>query len=106
MDTVLNNYHTFRNSFRLSFRWTPVKNIVLEGTNYLQNSLSNRQDYIITSNLALSFVIYKWLSLSSVFIFNRFNRTNQQNLLLTYGLKVDRTFIQSKSAGIKHTTVF
>ena len=92
IDTAYDIYSTFRNSFRLAFKWTILNKLVFEGSNFLQNSLSNSNDYIVRSNLALIFNLNKWLSLTSTFVFNRFNRTNQQNLLLTYGLRIEKDF--------------
>jgi len=92
IDTVYDIYSTFRNSFRLAFKWTVMNRLVFEGSNFIQNSLSNSDDYIIRSNLALLFNLNKWLSLTSTFVFNRFNRTHVQNLLLTYGLRIEKDF--------------
>ncbi len=89
-DTLHDVYNTFRNSFRLAFRWTIVKNLIFEGSNFFQHSFSYSSDYIIKSNLVLIVNLYKWLSLTSTFVFNRFNRTDQQNLLLTYGLRIEK----------------
>lgn len=92
IDTVYDNYSTFRNSFRFAFKWTIVNKVVFEGSNFLQNSFSDKNDYIIRSNLALLVNLNKWLSLTSAFIYNRFNRTGRQNILLTYGLKIEKDF--------------
>jgi hypothetical protein len=92
LDTAYDIYSTYRNSFRLAFKWTIINKLVFEGSNFIQNSLSNSNDYIIRSNLVLLFNLNKWLSLTSTFVFNRLNRTNQQNLLLTYGLRIEKDF--------------
>ena len=92
LDTAYDIYSTYRNSFRLAFKWTIINKLVFEGSNFIQNSFSNSEDYIIRSNLILLFNLNKWLSLTSTFVFNRFNRTNQQNLLLTYGLRIEKDF--------------
>jgi hypothetical protein len=92
IDTAFDIYSTFRNSFRLAFKWTIINKVVFEGSNFLQNSLSDKDDYIIRSNLALIINLNKWLSLTSSFIYNRFNRTGRQNLLLTYGLRIEKDF--------------
>jgi Protein of unknown function, DUF481 len=92
LDTAYDIYSTYRNSFRLAFKWTIINKLVFEGSNFIQNSFSNSDDYIIRSNLVLLFNLNKWLSLTSTFVFNRFNRTNQQNLLLTYGLRIEKDF--------------
>lgn len=92
IDTAFDIYSTFRNSFRFAFKWTIINKVVFEGSNFLQNSFSNKNDYIIRSNLALLLNLNKWLSLSSAFIYNRFNRTGRQNILLTYGLRIEKDF--------------
>lgn len=43
-------YSTFRNSLRLKFRFLFKDMITVEGTDFLQHSLSDRHDYIIRSN--------------------------------------------------------
>jgi len=92
IDTAFDIYSTFRNSFRFAFKWTIINKVVFEGSNFLQNSFSDKNDYIIRSNLALLLNLNKWLSLSSAFIYNRFNRTGRQNILLTYGLRIEKDF--------------
>jgi Protein of unknown function, DUF481 len=92
LDTAYDIYSTYRNSFRLAFKWTIINKLIFEGSNFIQNSFSNSDDYIIRSNLILLFNLNKWLSLTSTFVFNRFNRTGQQNLLLTYGLRIEKDF--------------
>jgi hypothetical protein len=91
-DSVYDIYSTFRNSFRFAFKWTIINKVVFEGSNFLQNSFSDKNDYIIRSNLALLINLSKWLSLTSAFIYNRFNRTGRQNILLTYGLRIEKDF--------------
>ncbi|MEJ7768749.1 MAG: DUF481 domain-containing protein [Chitinophagaceae bacterium] len=85
-------YQTIRNSFLLRFRWVLKEIIVLDGTNYIQHSLSNKEDYIIRLNNSLSFKLRKWLSLSTAVGFNKSNRTRRENLLITYGLNLEKYF--------------
>lgn len=92
IDTAFDIYSTFRNSLRFAFKWTIINKVVFEGSNFLQNSFSDKNDYIIRSNLALLVNLNKWLSLTSSFIYNRFNRTGRQNILLTYGLRIEKDF--------------
>jgi Protein of unknown function, DUF481 len=92
IDTAFDIYSTFRNSLRFAFKWTIINKVVFEGSNFLQNSLSDKNDYIIRSNLALLINLNKWFSLTSAFIYNRFNRTGRQNILLTYGLRIEKDF--------------
>ena len=85
-------YQTFRNSARLSFRFVIKDVLIVNGSNFLQNSLSNGSDYIIRSTTGLSFKLYKWLSIGSAVNYNNFRRTNTDNLLVTYGLTAEKYF--------------
>ncbi|GAB2984192.1 hypothetical protein GCM10027049_22310 [Mucilaginibacter puniceus] len=86
------DYNTFRNSFRLSFRFSFNDVVIIDGSNFLQNSLSNANDYIIKSNTSVSLKLRKWISLTTAFNYNRMNITSRENLLLTYGLTLDKYF--------------
>jgi hypothetical protein len=92
VDSVRDVYNTFRNSFRIAFKWTIHDLLVLNGTSFLQNALSDGKDYIIRSNLGLSVKLRKWLSLTTAFTYNKFNRTHRENLLFNYGLQVEKYF--------------
>lgn len=92
-DTTREIYNTFRNSFRLRFRFASKNElVVLDGVSFLQNSLSVKEDYIIRSLTNLSFRLRKWLSLTTSATFNKVNRTNRENLLITYGLRAEKYF--------------
>jgi hypothetical protein len=59
----------------------------LDGTGFLQNSLSNwSSDYIVKINLGASVKLYKWLSFSITYSYNQFTRTRSQTTLLNFGL--------------------
>ena len=92
LDSAFDIYSTFRNSLRLAFKWTIINKVIFEGSNFLQNSFSDKNDFIIRSNLTLLVNLNKWLGITSNFIYNRFNRTGRQNILLTYGLKIEKDF--------------
>lgn len=85
-------YSSFRNSFRLSFKFIIKDFIGLESTSFAQNSLNYKEDYNIRSSNSLNFKINKWLSLSSSLNYNKVNKTKRENLLMSYGLKVERYF--------------
>jgi hypothetical protein len=85
-------YHTYRNSFRLLFKFNIKEIIVIDGTNFLQNSFDRRYDYIIRSTTNLSVKIKKWLSLTTSLNYARQNRTQSENLLLTYGINIEKYF--------------
>ena len=85
-------YHTYRNSLRVSFRFNFKDVVILDGSNFLQNSLDRRYDYIIRTTTNLSFKLRKWLSLTSSLSYNKLNRTKSDNLLFTYGITMEKYF--------------
>jgi hypothetical protein len=91
-NTTRENYHTYRNSFRLQMHFLIADLITIDSGNFLQNSLSRSNDYIIRSTFGLGFKINNWLTLNSALSYNKISRTDSENLLLTYGLKIERYF--------------
>lgn len=86
-------YQTLRNSLRLKFRFAFKDNfITVDGTEFLQNSLSEGKDYILKLNTNVSVRLYKWLSLTATFNYNRMNVIGTENLFLSYGLMFDKYF--------------
>ena len=84
------SYETVRNSLRIKFRFLIRDLFVVDGVDFLQNSLSDKNDYIIRSNTSLSVRINKWLSFTTTLSYNRLNLTDNENLLFTYGLSVEK----------------
>lgn len=91
-DTIRDVYNTFRNSFRISLKFLIADIVSIKGVGFYQNSLSNSNDYIVKSNVELGLVVRKWITVSTMFSYNRFNRTGKENTLFTYGLKLDKYF--------------
>lgn len=96
-DLMLDNdvrdvYNTYRNTFRVVFKFVIKEFIVLNSSSYYQPSLNRKDDYIFRSNSGLSFKVNKWLSLTTAFNYNRVSRTNRENQLLSYGLSFERFF--------------
>jgi len=91
-DTIPDVYHTFRNSFRLMYKWVIRDILVIEGSNFLQNSLSNGKDIIIKTNNSLSLKLRSWLLLTAAVTYNKLNRTDRENLLITYGITMEKYF--------------
>jgi hypothetical protein len=85
-------YNTVRNSFRIRYRMVIRKNIILDGTNFQQQSLLSRQDYIIKSTNTLSVKLNTWLSLTVALTYNKLNITRKENLLCNFGFTFDRYF--------------
>lgn len=86
------NYHTWRNSFRLQYHFAIKELITLDGSNFLQSSLSNPDDYIFRSVTTVGFKLRKWISLSTSATYNKMNITKSENMILTYGLVIDKYF--------------
>jgi hypothetical protein len=86
------DYETFRNSFRLKFRFLLSEFITIDGSDFLQHSLSDRKDYIIRSQTNLSFKVLKWLSFTSGVTYNKLSVTGRENLLVNFGLIMERYF--------------
>ncbi len=86
------HYQTIRNSLRLKFRVTIKNIVVIDGVNFLQNSLSDKNDYIIKSTTTASVKLYKWLSLTTGVTYNRLNITSSENLFFNYGLMMEKYF--------------
>lgn len=91
-DTVRDVYQTMRNSFRLRYHFVIKDLITLDGTHFLQNSLSSGDDYIIKSVSTLGIRLKKWLSLTSSLNFNKVNRTRRETLFMNYGLMFEQYF--------------
>lgn len=91
-DTIRDVYHTYRNSFRLAYKFVIHDIVVIDGTHFLQNSLTHGNDYNIRSTSALSILLRKWLSITAAMTYNKLNRTGRENLLFNYGLTIEKYF--------------
>ncbi|WP_374950436.1 DUF481 domain-containing protein [Mucilaginibacter sp.] len=86
------NYHTYRNSLRVQYHFLIKEIVTLDGSNFLQSSFSDKNDYIIRSSTTLGFRLRKWISLTTSLNYNKMNITNSDNLNFTYGLVFDKYF--------------
>lgn len=85
-------YNTARNSFRLLYHWS-IKNIlIIDGIHFYQPSFLAISDYIIESKNNISIKLKKWLSITASLVYNRVNRTERDNLLMTYGVTIEKYF--------------
>lgn len=84
-------YTTFRNSFRLRYRLTH-KIFTLDGTHFLQNSVTDISDYVIKSVSSFSLNINQFIRFNTTLTYNKLNRTKRENLLLTLGLTLEKYF--------------
>lgn len=87
-----NRYETVRNSFRLKNRLVISDLITVDGVHYLQNSLSDKEDYIIRTTNTVAFRFKKWLSFTIGLTYNKMNFIEAENLLFTYGIVMENTF--------------
>lgn len=91
-DSIDDHYSTWRNSFRVKYRFTFGSIFSINGLHFLQNSFALKEDYIIKTNVAFSLKLYKWLSFTTALTFNKLNRLKTENTLVTLGLSVDKKF--------------
>jgi hypothetical protein len=91
-DTMHYQYHTYRNSLRLAYKVVIAKIVTIDGAHYFQNAFDDVSDYIIRSNSNLSVKLYKWLNVTASFQYNKNSVTRSDNLILTYGLTLEKYF--------------
>lgn len=91
-DSTNDEYQTFRNSLRLKFKFLISKVITLESGNFWQPSLSDGNDYILKSTSSLNFKLYKILNFTTALTYNRLNLTRRENVLLTFGIGMEKYF--------------
>jgi hypothetical protein len=91
-DSSTEIYSTWRNSFRLSFRFDIRSRVFINSVSFFQNSLNYGDDYIIKSDNSLGIKLKKWLSLTTSLSYNKFSKTKRENLLITYGLLIEKYF--------------
>lgn len=85
-------YETFRNSLRLKFRFIIGGKFTIDGSDFIQHSLSDRHDYIVKSSTNLSYKILQWLSFTTSVNYNKLSLTGRENLLINFGLTMERYF--------------
>ena len=86
------DYDVWRNSTRLKYRWVIGEIVILDGSLFYQPSISTRNDVIFKSSTTLSIKVRKWLSLSSALTYNEITLTDRRNLIVTYGVIMERFF--------------
>jgi hypothetical protein len=92
-DNSTSTQQTLRNSFRFRFRFASANAaVVFEGTNSIQNSFEDFNDYLLRFNNSLTIKVYKGVGLTAAAAYNKVTATNRENLLLTLGFKVDYVF--------------
>jgi hypothetical protein len=91
-DTTKTSYQTVRNSLRLRYRYVFQNIIIVDGTHFWQPSLQDKRDYILNTNFSLSAKLLKWLNITTAATYNKVNRTRRENLLVTFGVAVEKYF--------------
>ncbi|HTF18033.1 MAG TPA: DUF481 domain-containing protein [Chryseolinea sp.] len=86
------NYDVWRNSARFKYRWVIQDIVILDGFVLYQPSISSRHDTIFKSATTLSVKVRKWISLSSALTYNEITLTDRRNLIVTYGVIMERFF--------------
>jgi len=86
------DYDVWRNSTRFRYRWVIQDIVILDGFVLYQPSISTRHDMIFKTATTLSVKVRKWLSLSSAFTYNEISLTDRRNLIVTYGVVMERFF--------------
>ncbi|HRP89694.1 MAG TPA: DUF481 domain-containing protein [Edaphocola sp.] len=85
-------YETYRNSLRVKASYNFNQKIKSNLVFYHQPSLNLKNDYIISSNLNLSFKIWKWINFNTGLTYNKNSKTDKENLIMTYGIVSERFF--------------
>jgi hypothetical protein len=85
-------YNTARNSFRLMYHWSLKDRLIIDGIHFYQPSLQDFSDYLITSTNNVSVKLKKWLAITGSFIYNKVSRTKRENVLMTYGIAIEKYF--------------
>lgn len=91
-DSVDDHYSTWRNSFRLKYRFAIGNIFTINGLHFLQNSFALKEDYIVKTNIGFSLKLYKWLNFTTALTYNKLNRLKTENTLVTLGLAIDKKF--------------
>lgn len=85
-------YNTARNSLRLMYHWSLKDRLIIDGTHFYQPSLEDISDYLIESTNNLAVKLNKWLSITGSFIYNKVSKTKRENVLMTYGILIEKYF--------------
>ncbi|HVW63192.1 MAG TPA: hypothetical protein VHC48_24240 [Puia sp.] len=87
-ETIQDRYSVFRNSFRLKYHFVINDRVTLDGIELIQHSLATIHNYILNLTASGSVRLYKWLSVTAAFNYNKFTRTRSENTLVTFGFTV------------------
>lgn len=85
-------YNIPRNSFRLLYHWSLKNRLIIDGAHFYQPSFKDVGDYILQSTNNVSVKLKEWLNITASLIYNKVSRTKRENLLITYGLTLEKYF--------------
>lgn len=85
-------YETPRNSLRFQVKYYYGQIFSFAGATYVQHSLEYGNDVIYKSDVDLGIKLKKWLSLTAKLTYNKIDRTQRENLFITYGFAIDKFF--------------
>jgi len=91
-DTTREIYETPRNSFRVQLKYYYGQLFSFAGAFYMQHSLEYGHDVIYKGDIDMAIKLKKWLSLTSKLTYNKIDRTQRENLFITYGFTIDKYF--------------
>ena len=83
-------YQTFRHSVHLLVHWVIVDHFTIDGSGFLQNSLSDWSDYILRLNASAAVKLYKWIQFTANAAYSRFTRTRGRDLVIGFGVGIQR----------------
>lgn len=86
------NYSTLRNSLRINFGFSFEKKFFFKTVSFWQPSLHIAGDYIINSHTEFRYQLFDWLQISTNLNYNKVSRTEKENLLFTYGVRLSYSF--------------
>lgn len=91
-DSSMRYYHIIRNSLRLKFMYRVEDRFKISASGFWQPSFEDFNDYLLNGDLTISWRLYKWINLSAGAKYEKVTLTNRENVLLTYGIVLERFF--------------
>jgi len=85
-------YQLARHSLRFLYHWSYKDKVIIDGVHFYQPAFTDISDYIFSSTNNVAVKLKKWLAITGSFVFNKVTRTKRENLLMTYGIAIDKYF--------------
>jgi hypothetical protein len=74
------------------YHWSLKDRFIIDGVHFYQPSLQDFSDYLIESTSNITVKLKKWLGITGTFIYNKVSRTKRENVLMTYGIVIEKYF--------------